>query len=679
MFNPLGLLALRRYLPYLRPYAGLVAVFGMAQLGSLATAASIPKIIQYIIDGPVTHRRLDQLVQTAGLLLISALAEFLFIYLRRNYSGAVSLRMETDLRDDFYAHLQSLQVSFHDNWQSGQLLSRAVSDIATVRRFVSFGLIWFLQTIVTFAVVFVLMMELDWKVAIVVTLFMLPIAYFSNKFHDKYKPIARRLQDQQGDLTTIIEEMATGVRIIKAFGRMPLMQKRFEDQAGLLRTMSLEGIKARALLWTQINSLPNLSLVAVLLLGGYNVVQGTLTIGGLIAFMNYVFMLTWPMDAIGYILSMSEECQTASQRLNEVLDSRPEIADHPGARALERARAGMVGDLRPRVEHLVQALRCRLALLAHREDVTDRVHGPREHEHVVHERDQAADGQRPLHDVVAAEQQDRDQREVREEVDLCPQQRARLDPLEAHCSQQPGLVLEALLHQGHAPERLDDADAGGHLLDDRGEVTLLVLQAARDRLVLVMELVAEVSDGKHEQRHHDRHLPVELHHQYENDRERHDRLQEPDQPEAHEAADRGDIGDRARQQLPRLPGVVEGNLQRLQVRVEVVAQVGLHAQRDGARVVAAQVDEKELRQGDDEQQARRLHELVQTAMRDRPVDDVLNDLRDRGGRGEAAQLRHPEDGDEPGVGPQVREIAPQRQQTQGVEHPSRLFFLGARN
>jgi len=217
----LGLLALRRYLPYLRPYVGLVAVFGLAQLGALAASASIPKIIQYIIDGPVTHHQLTQLVQMAGILVLIGLLEFVFVYLRRNYSGIVSLRMETDLRNDFYAHLQSLQVSFHDNWQSGQLLSRAVSDIATVRRFVSFGLIWFLQTIVTFAVVFVLMLELDWKLAIVVTVCMLPIAYFSNKFHDKYKPIARRLQDQQGDLTTIIEEMATGVRIIKAFGRMP--------------------------------------------------------------------------------------------------------------------------------------------------------------------------------------------------------------------------------------------------------------------------------------------------------------------------------------------------------------------------------------------------------------------------------------------------------------------------
>jgi len=334
----LGLLALRRYLPYLRPYVGLVVVFGLAQMGSLAAAASIPKVIQFIIDGPITHHQLDRLSQMAALLVLIGLLEFAFIYLRRNYSGIVSLRMETDLRNDFYAHLQGLQVAFHDNWQSGQLLSRAISDIATVRRFVSFGLIWFLQTIVTFAVVFVLMFQLDWKLAVVVVICMLPIAYLSNKFHDKYKLIARRLQDQQGDLTTVIEEMATGVRIIKAFGRMPLMQGRFEDQARQVRATSLEGIKQRAVLWTQLNFLPNLSLVAVLLLGGFNVVQGSLTIGGLIAFMNYVFMLTWPMDAIGWVLSMSEECQTASERLNEVLDSRPEIADHPGARALERCR-----------------------------------------------------------------------------------------------------------------------------------------------------------------------------------------------------------------------------------------------------------------------------------------------------------------------------------------------------
>jgi ATP-binding cassette subfamily B protein len=334
----LGLFALRRYVPYLRPYVWLVIIFGLSQLGSLGAAASIPKVIQYIIDGPISHHDLTHLVEMAGLLVLVGALEFTLILLRRYFSGVASLHMETDLRDDFYAHLQSLQVSFHDNWQSGQLLSRAMADISTVRRFVSFGLIWFLQTVVTFAVVFVLMLQLDWLLAIVVVACMVPIAIFSNVFHARYKAIARRLQDLSGDLTTTIEEMATGVRIIKAFGRMPLMQDRFETQASTIRDTSLKGIKTRAELWTQLNFLPNLSLVFVLLLGGINVAQGRLTIGGLIAFMNYVFMLTWPMDAIGWVLSMSEECQTAVQRLNEVLDSRPEIADRPRARPLEHAR-----------------------------------------------------------------------------------------------------------------------------------------------------------------------------------------------------------------------------------------------------------------------------------------------------------------------------------------------------
>ena len=325
-------------MPYLRPYAGFVLIFGLSQLGSLAAAASIPKVIQHIIDGPITHHAFNELLQFAALLVFIGLLEFLLIVSRRHFSGVAAYRMETDLRDDFYAHLQSLQVSFHDQWQSGQLLSRAIADIATVRRFVAFGLVWFVQTVVTFAVVLVLMLQLDWELALAVVVCMLPIAVFSNIFHNKYKVIARRLQDMTGDLTTTIEEMATGVRIIKAFGRAPLMQRRFDGEARAIRGTALEGVKARAEVWTELNFLPNLSLVAVLLLGGINVVQGHLTIGGLVAFMNYVFMLIWPMDAIGWVLSMSEECRTAAERLDEVLDSRPEIADRPGARSVDTVR-----------------------------------------------------------------------------------------------------------------------------------------------------------------------------------------------------------------------------------------------------------------------------------------------------------------------------------------------------
>src|SRR5438132_10450479 len=143
----------------MRPYLGLVAVFGVAQVGSLAAAAAIPKVIQYIIDGPISHHQLGQIVPPVAMLVVIGLLEFVFIYLRRNFSGTASLRMETDLRNDFYAHLQSLQVSFHDNWQSGQLLSRAISDIATVRRIVSFCLSWFLLTIYTCIVEYLLVVN----------------------------------------------------------------------------------------------------------------------------------------------------------------------------------------------------------------------------------------------------------------------------------------------------------------------------------------------------------------------------------------------------------------------------------------------------------------------------------------------------------------------------------------
>jgi len=101
--------------PYLRPYTWLVVIFGLAQLGSLAAAASIPKVIQSIIDGPITHHDLGHLVPFAGLLVLIGGLEFAFILMRRVFSGNASLHMETDLRNDFYAHLQSLQVSFHDN------------------------------------------------------------------------------------------------------------------------------------------------------------------------------------------------------------------------------------------------------------------------------------------------------------------------------------------------------------------------------------------------------------------------------------------------------------------------------------------------------------------------------------------------------------------------------------
>ena len=333
--------ALRRFLPYLRPHAHLLALTVGAAVVSLAAAAIIPLLIEAVIDGPIAHRQPGLLLPFGAALLALGTVEVVANFMRRNYSVLASLRMETDLRNDFYAHLQNLQVAFHDNWQSGQLLSRAVADIQTVRRFVGFGLIFSAFFGAQWLVVLVILLRMEWRLALVSALLLLPLGVLSNRFFRRYAVIARRVQDQQGDLTTVVEEMATGVRIIKAFGRNGLLRERFQREAGKLRGTNLAGVRVRASTWTTFNLLINLNLCVVLLLGGVAVTRGELSIGGLVAFMTYLFMLIWPLDALGWILAMGEEATTASQRLAEVFDSRPEVVDPPAPRLLTRVRGGI--------------------------------------------------------------------------------------------------------------------------------------------------------------------------------------------------------------------------------------------------------------------------------------------------------------------------------------------------
>jgi ATP-binding cassette subfamily B protein len=333
--------ALRRFLPYLRPHARLVGLTLAAAIVSLSAATAIPLVIKAIIDGPVTQRHAEQLAPYAALILALALFECASNFTRRYFSILASLRMETELRNEFYAHLQALQVGFHDSWQSGQLLSRAIADIQALRRFVGFGLVFASFFGILWVAVLAMLLRLDWRLALLSALAALPVLFASRSFFRRYATIARSVQDQQGDVATVVEETATGVRIIKAFGREPLLKARFQAEAGRLRAINLNGVEVRAKAWTWFSLVPNLTLAVVLLVGGFAVSRGELSIGGLVAFMTYLFMLVWPLDALGWVLAMGEEATTAARRLSEVLDVQPEIRERPGARPLAKARGAV--------------------------------------------------------------------------------------------------------------------------------------------------------------------------------------------------------------------------------------------------------------------------------------------------------------------------------------------------
>jgi ATP-binding cassette subfamily B protein len=303
----------------------------IAALGSTGASILVPLVVQRVVDGPVTHGDPSGLLLLGGLALLLGLLEAVMIFIRRWVQSSTALRMEAEIRHDLYAHLQRLPVAFHDKWQSGQLLSRATSDLGVIRRFLSFGLIFFIVNVGTYIVVVSLLFHLYWPLGLLVAVSAVPLFFSSRHFARLYIRASRRLQDEQGDLATLIEESAQGVRLIKSFGRRPHMADRFAAGAGRLHDTAVGKARLLAKSWAQFDLVPNVTLAVVLVAGAVAVGRGNLTIGGLVAFVSLQLMLVWPIDALGWIIANAQEAMTAADRIYEVLDTAPSIVDRPGA------------------------------------------------------------------------------------------------------------------------------------------------------------------------------------------------------------------------------------------------------------------------------------------------------------------------------------------------------------
>jgi ATP-binding cassette subfamily B protein len=298
-----------------------------------ATGAGIviPLFIGRVVDGPVRHGEIGGLLLLGALALLLGAVEALLNFIRRWTQSRTSLDMEYQIRNDLYAHLQRLPIAFHDRWQSGQLLSRITTDLSVIRRFLSFGLIFLVVNIGTYVAVVLLLLRLYWPLGIVVALSGVPLFLSSRQFSKHYLTISRLQQDQLGDLATLVEESAQGVRLIKAFGRRGHMGGRFGAQARLVHDTGLRKARLLARSWAEFDAVPNVTLAIVLVAGAYAVATGALTVGGLVAFISLQLMLIWPIDALGWIIANGQESMTAADRIYEVFDVAPSIVDGSAA------------------------------------------------------------------------------------------------------------------------------------------------------------------------------------------------------------------------------------------------------------------------------------------------------------------------------------------------------------
>ncbi len=319
---------------YLRPHLKQMLWMLGAAGGATATSIVIPLVVQSVVDGPVRHHDNRGLLELGALALALGLVEAVLIFIRRWTQSVSALGMEATQRNDLYAHLQRLPVAFHDKWQSGQLLSRATSDLGTIRRLMSFGLIFLIVNFFTYIVVIVLLFRLYWPLAAVVAACSIPLFFFSQSFTKHYFAASRLMQDQEGDLATLAEESAQGLRTVKAYGRRWEVQKQFSGGAQLLHDTAVRKARMVARTSARFDLVPNITLAIVLVGGAYAVASNGMTLGGLVAFVSLELMLIGPIDMLGWLIANVQESMTAADRIYEVLDSEVTIHDRPDAIAI---------------------------------------------------------------------------------------------------------------------------------------------------------------------------------------------------------------------------------------------------------------------------------------------------------------------------------------------------------
>jgi len=325
----LPLAALWRTRSYLRPYLGRLVFMLAAACAAVGAEILIPLLTKSVIDNAITHGNRELLLLLGLAATALGVTEAVLNLLRRWVQARAVTGMEMAMRDDLYAHLQRLQPGFHDEWQSGQLLSRATTDLSAIRRFAGFGVVFFITNLVTFALVTALLIHLNWWLGLLTTGVFLPVAAVCTRFERRYRVLSRRSQDQQGDLATYVEEAAAGIRVLKALGRRDEAAARHTGQARLVYGTQVSKARMRGSFWAFLDLIPNAAIGLLLLLGAVATTHHQLTLGGLVAFITLTLLLVWPIEAMGYILASGQEAATAAQRVYEILDTEPAITDPP--------------------------------------------------------------------------------------------------------------------------------------------------------------------------------------------------------------------------------------------------------------------------------------------------------------------------------------------------------------
>jgi len=318
---------------YLRPYRtqlwGSLVFAWMAMGMTVLIPLLIGRAVNAIKDG-----NKPDLLPLALVIVGAGILRLGLTVVRRLVAGKVSLAVEFDLRQQFYAHLQRLDLGFFDSQQTGQLMSRATVDLQSIRFFLGYGLVFITQSLLTIVLATIVMIVVNPLLALLALAPAPFVILTATRYSLTSRPAQQEVQQRVGELTAEAEENVSGIRIVKAFAREEHQLHRFQRAVSRVFDQSVYATRLQAFFSPLIGLLPQVGVALVLLVGGRQVIDGSLSLGAFVAFYTYVQMLAGPMRALGMAMGMAQRAVASGNRMFEILDRKPAIESPPDAPAL---------------------------------------------------------------------------------------------------------------------------------------------------------------------------------------------------------------------------------------------------------------------------------------------------------------------------------------------------------
>jgi ATP-binding cassette, subfamily B, multidrug efflux pump len=318
----------------LRPYRGITVGAYVGLLLVTALNLVTPKLIEWAIDDGISNGDLGVVSYYIAVLLGLTVLRSIFFFVQNYWSEVASQGVASDVRNRLYRHLQHLSFSYHDKAQTGQLMTRAMSDVEMLRFFTGRGLLNIVNILVLLVGTSIVLFLTNATLALA-SLAMAPfLALTAYRFSRTIRPLQNQVQQKFGDVTTVVQENLAGMRVVKAFAREPFEIERFERVNKELFDANVTAFRTRASSIPLMDTLGNLSTVVVLWFGGTLVIAADLTIGQLVAFNVYLAMLVMPIRRLGFLINMLSRAAVSADRVFEVLDTRSAVVEKPGAAVL---------------------------------------------------------------------------------------------------------------------------------------------------------------------------------------------------------------------------------------------------------------------------------------------------------------------------------------------------------